>query len=92
MTTTKDDALTVTRNFKVSASVDKAIGDTASELGMSVSSFLRFCIYFAGAAALANPALIELNRANLERLAADVGNSLVIRPATAEFKPNTEEL
>lgn len=96
MPTAKADTLTVTRNFKVSATVDKAIEDNASELGMTVSSFLRFCIYFGGAVALANPALIELNRANLERLAADIGNSLVIHPATFEFKhteePEPEEL
>ena len=80
-----DDRLTVNQNFRVSPTLQKAIEDDASELGISTSAYLRLCVYLAGPLLLQHPALTSLNRRELAELAANVGNAIVIRPAVVSL-------
>ena len=80
-----DDNLTVNQNFRVSPTLQKAIEDDAAELGLSASAYLRACVYLAGPVLLQQPALTSLNRRELAELAANIGKTLVIRPATVSF-------
>lgn len=76
----KPNSTSINRNFKVTPSVDKAIDDCASELGLTKSEFLRLCVYIGGPLLLSCPALKSLNRRELGELAANLGNTLVIQP------------
>lgn len=80
------ESLTINRNFKVTPTLDAAITDDAAELGLTDSEFLRLCVYLGGPLLLSCPALKGLNRRELAELAANIGNTLVIRPACVVMK------
>ena len=80
------ESLVVNRNFKVTPSVDAAIYDDAAELGLDDSKYLRACVFLAGPLLKAHPVLAKFNRRELEELAANIGNTLVIRPAAVEVR------
>lgn len=66
--------------------VDAAIYDGAAELGLDDSKYLRACVFLAGPLLKAHPVLVKFNRRELEELAANIGNTLVIRPAAVEVR------
>ena len=61
--------------------MDRDISAKADRLYMNDSEFLRACIAVAGPLLLRQPKLVDLNRTELENLAAYIGNSLELRPA-----------
>lgn len=84
------EALIINRNFKVSPVVDAAIDADSRELGLSVSEFLRLCVYLGGQLLLRQPALANLDRQQLAELAANISKMLVIRPLSVALKGNME--
>jgi hypothetical protein len=81
MSGAKDDPINIHVNFKVSPIVEKAIADGASELGLTISAYLRLCVYIADPLLQTQPALKEQNRQALRNLMEYIGNTLVIQPA-----------
>lgn len=81
----KPDPLNINKNFKVSATVDAAIDDYSSEASITPSDFIRRSTYFFGPLLTACPEIKNLNRRELEELAANIGNTLVIRKVSVEW-------
>ncbi len=84
------EALIINRNFKVSPVVDAAIDADSRELGISVSEFLRLCVYLGGQILLGQPVLANLDRQQLADLAPNISKMLVIRPLSVALKGGTE--
>lgn len=91
MTSGKDDSLILNSNFKVSPVMDKVIADSAAELGISRSEYMRTCVQGFGPLLLEHPVLLTFNRAELEKLAANISKILVIRPVSVEFERGGEK-
>ena len=79
------ESMTVNQNFRVTATMQESIRNTASELGRSESAYLRACVWFGEQLFIRHPSLVDLNRAELGELAASIGQKIVIHPATVEF-------
>jgi len=85
------DALVNRINFKVSPVVEAAIEDGAAELGVTVSEFLRLCIYIGDPFLRSKPALKNMNRQELRELMEYIGNTLAIHPVSFSLRQEDEE-